>query len=52
MTGEIGKVEVKWLLDTGCNLSLISVNLNRNILAAVRPKLRVNAVDMITADCS
>ena len=26
VTGEEGKVEVEWLLDTGCSLSLISVD--------------------------
>ena len=52
VTGEIGKVKIEWLLDTGCSLSLISVDLYRKIPEAVGPKLQVNDVDMTPADGS
>ena len=52
VTSETGKVEVEWLLDMGCGLRLILVDLYRKIPGAVRSKLQVNDVDMTTADGS
>ena len=52
VTGDIGEVEVELLSDTGCSLSLISVDLYGKIPESVRPKLLVNNVDMTTADGS
>ena len=43
-------MEVKWLLQIGCSLSLISIDLYKRIPEAVRPKLQVNKVHMTTAD--
>ena len=45
-------MELEWLLDTGCTLSLISTAVYKRIPEAVRPKLEVNNVDMATADGS
>ena len=47
--GEIGN-EVEWLLDTGCSLSLILVDLYFTISEAVRPKLQMNDTEITTAD--
>ena len=52
VTEEVGDVELEWLLDTGCSLSLISTDVYKRIPEAVRPRLDVNDVDMATADGS
>ena len=52
VTPEVGDVELEWLLDTGCSLSLISTAVYKRIPEVERPKLEVNDVDMATADGS
>ena len=52
MTGRDGEVEVEWLLDSGCTLSLISVDVFWRIPAAVRPELEENEFKIRTADGS
>ena len=49
MTGRVGKVQIEWLLDSGCSLSLTSVDVYRRIPAALRPELEENEVKMRTA---
>ena len=52
VTGEVDVVKVEWLLDRGCSLSLISVDLYKKIPEAVRSKQLVNGVNMTIADGS
>ena len=44
VTGEVKGIEIEWLLDTGCSLSLISVEVYNSIPEEVRPKLIENDV--------
>ena len=50
--GEVRDEEVEWLLDTGCSLSLISVDVWRRIPSEKRPMLQENPTSMTTADGS
>ena len=50
--GRVGEVEIEWLLDSGCTLSLISLDMCRRIPKAKRPILEENEVEMRTADGS
>ena len=50
--GKVKDVELEWLLDTGCTLSLISIDVWRRISPEKRPALQRNPVSMTTADGS
>ena len=52
VTGKIGDMEVEWLLDSGCTLSLIFLEMYRRILEDKRPVLEENDVEMRTVDGS
>ena len=52
MTGEVQDVEVEWLLDTGCSLSIISTEVYQRISESLRPRLEENPIPMKTADGS
>ena len=53
MTGEVSKnVEIEWLLDTGCSLSIISTETYERIPMSMRPSLEENPIPMKTADGS
>jgi len=52
VTGEVKDVEVEWLIDTGCSLSIISINVYQRISEALKPELMENEIPMKTADGS
>ena len=52
VTRRVVEVEVEWLLDSGCTLSLISVDVYRRFPASMRPELEENEVEMRMADGS
>ena len=52
ITGKVQGIEVEWLLDTGCSLSIISAEVYQRIPEECRPKLEKNPVPMRTADGS
>ena len=52
MSGEVREVEIEWLIDTGCGLSLISEEVYRRIPEQDRPVLEENEIPMKTADGS
>ena len=52
VTGKIRDVEMQWLLDTGCSLSIVSTDVFERIPVSDRPKLGYNEVQMKTADGS
>ena len=52
VTGEVRDVEIEWLLDTGCSLSIISTEVYERISESLRPDLEENLIPMKTADGS
>ena len=52
VTGKVKNVEIEWLIDTGCSLSLISTEVYERMSIENRPALERNEVSMKTADGS